>query len=117
MSFGQAGSAAAAIWLAVSGAGATLPRGMLGALGWLWGARLALHLWARVSHEAEDGRYRYLREHWQGSQIKFFAFFQLQALLIVLFALPFLAVAQNNRERIHRLDRDRGGDLGHQPRR
>jgi len=67
----------------------------VGALGGLWGARLALHLWRRVSGEAEDGRYRYLREHWQGNQAKFFGFFQLQALLVALFALPFVAVAQN----------------------
>lgn len=84
-----------AIWLASTGNGAALPRILLGALGGLWGIRLALHLWRRVSREPEDGRYRYLRAHWQGNQIKFFAFFQLQALLVALFALPFLAVARN----------------------
>jgi steroid 5-alpha reductase family enzyme len=92
------GLAAAAIWLGLSGDGAILPRAILGTFGGLWGGRLALHLWKRVSHEAEDGRYRYLREHWQGSQIKLFLFFQFQALLIVLFALPFLAVSYNSRE-------------------
>jgi len=87
--------AASAAWLAVEGTGAILPRVLLAMLGALWGLRLALHLWRRTSREPEDGRYRYLREHWHGNQLKFFGFFQLQASLVALFALPFLAVAQN----------------------
>jgi len=87
--------AAAAVWLAAMGTGAAMSRGVLGAIGGLWGIRLALHLWRRVSREPEDGRYRYLRAHWQGNQLKFFGFFQLQALLVALFALPFAAVASN----------------------
>ena len=59
------------------------------------GSRLALHLWHRVRSEPEDGRYRYLREHWQGHQGKIFGFFMAQALLVLLFALPFVAVASN----------------------
>src|SRR5579875_2532667 len=62
-----------------------------------WGARLASHLWSRVRREGEDGRYRALRGRWHGDQRKLFAMFQLQALLIALFALPFLAVAGNPR--------------------
>lgn len=89
------GLAASAVWLALNGTGATLPRALLGTLGGAWGLRLAVHLWRRVSREPEDGRYRQLRAHWQGNQVKLFGFFQLQALLVVLFALPFLAVAQN----------------------
>lgn len=84
-----------AVLIAVCGDGAFWPRLMLALLGGAWGARLALHLWLRVRGEAEDGRYRALRAHWRGSQIKFFLFFQFQAFLIVLFALPFLAVARN----------------------
>ena len=67
----------------------------VGLLGGLWGSRLALHLWRRVRSEPEDGRYRYLREHWQSHQGKIFGFFMAQALLVVLFALPFVAVAAN----------------------
>jgi len=89
--------AAAALLLALLGEGALLPRMALGVLGGLWGARLALHLWQRVRSEDEDGRYRYLREHWNGHQGKIFGFFQAQALLVVLFALPFIAVALNPR--------------------
>lgn len=89
------GLGCAAIGLAWLGDGDAVTRLWLAAAGGIWGLRLAWHLWRRVSHEPEDGRYRYLREHWQGSQWKFFLFFQAQALLIVLFSLPFLAVARN----------------------
>lgn len=89
------GLGVAALLMAGSGSGATLPRLLAGGMGCLWAARLAVHLWHRVRSEAEDGRYRYLREHWQGNQGKFFAFFQGQALIVLLFALPFMAAAAN----------------------
>ena len=90
-----AGVGGSAVLLAISGSGAPWTRVVLAVLGGLWGSRLAVHLWKRVSGEREDGRYQNLRTHWQGAQWKFFAFFQFQALLIVLFALPFVAVAHN----------------------
>lgn len=64
-------------------------------LGGIWGFRLGLHLLHRVLREPEDGRYAYLRAHWQGHQGKFFGFFMVQALFVVLFATPMLAAAQN----------------------
>ncbi|MGH8159974.1 MAG: DUF1295 domain-containing protein [Rhodanobacter sp.] len=84
-----------AVFFALLGDGAGWPRAILAVLGGLWGARLAAHLWARVRGEPEDGRYQNLRAHWNGDQFKFFVFFQFQAFLIVLFSLPFLAVARN----------------------
>ncbi|KJV32053.1 DUF1295 domain-containing protein [Luteibacter yeojuensis] len=90
-----AGLGVAALFTALVGQGAPLPRVLLAVLGGAWGARLALHLWRRVRGEAEDGRYRALREHWGGHQGKFFAFFQFQAFLVGLFAVPFIAVAAN----------------------
>lgn len=90
-----AGVGGSAVLLAVLGDGAPLPRALLALLGGVWGLRLALHLWRRVRGEAEDGRYRHLRAHWQGHQGKFWLFFQFQAVLGVLFALPFAAVARN----------------------
>jgi steroid 5-alpha reductase family enzyme len=89
------GVGGAAVFLAVFGDGDGWPRAILAVLGGLWGARLAAHLWTRVRGEPEDGRYQNLRSHWNGNQFKFFLFFQFQAFLIVLFALPFLAVARN----------------------
>ncbi len=91
----SAGVGGSAIALALCGDGAGWNRLALAVLGGLWGARLAVHLLARVRSEPEDGRYRNLRAQWNGNQLKFFLFFQFQAALIVLFALPFLAVARN----------------------
>ena len=93
----SAGVGGSAVLLALTGPGAPWTRATLAALGGTWGTRLAVHLWARVRGEPEDGRYQNLRAHWHGSQLAFFAFFQFQALLVVLFSLPFLAVAQNPR--------------------
>jgi steroid 5-alpha reductase family enzyme len=89
----SAGLAGAALLLALTGTGAPAARLLVGILATAWALRLALHLWVRVRSEPEDGRYRALREHWQGSQLKFFGFFQFQALLVLLFSLPLLAVA------------------------
>lgn len=90
-----AGVGGSAALYALLGDGAPWPRLLLGVLGGAWGLRLALYLWRRVRSEDEDGRYRHLRIHWNGHQGKFFLFFQFQALLIVLFSLPLLAVARN----------------------
>jgi steroid 5-alpha reductase family enzyme len=90
------GLALAALLMAITGDGALTPRVLLGILGSAWALRLAAHLWRRVSGEQEDGRYQHLRRHWVvGTQWKFFAFFQFQAFLVLLFALPFAAVARN----------------------
>jgi steroid 5-alpha reductase family enzyme len=84
-----------ALFYGALGSGAATPR-LLGAmLGGIWGFRLSLHLLARVLHETEDGRYRFLREHWRDDQRKFFAFFIGQAFLTALFSVPFLVVAEN----------------------
>ncbi len=85
----------AAVWLAIAGDGAWQARAALAVLGGSWGLRLAIHLWQRVTHEPEDGRYQYLRAHWQGHQGKFYLFFAGQSLLVLLFALPFAAVARS----------------------
>lgn len=85
--------ATAALLVGALGEGAELPRGLVALFGSLWGARLCLHLLTRVLHEPEDGRYQSLREQWQGSPAKFFVFFQMQAVVVVFFALPFVAAA------------------------
>ena len=84
-----------AVVAAILGDGAMLPRILLGILGAIWGLRLASHLLHRVLGESEDGRYANLRKRWGQDQRKWFAFFQFQAGLAVLFALPFVAVARN----------------------
>lgn len=86
---------AAALFYGAVGMGAATPRLLVAMLGGIWGFRLSLHLLSRVLHEAEDGRYRHLREHWHDDQRKFLGFFLAQALLTALFSVPFLVVANN----------------------
>lgn len=87
--------AGAALLVAATGTGAVLPRLLLAMLGGAWGLRLGMHLWHRVRGEAEDGRYAQLRKRWGNAPLKWWAMFQLQAVLVALFALPFVAVAAN----------------------
>ncbi|WP_233237012.1 DUF1295 domain-containing protein [Bordetella sp. LUAb4] len=94
------GMGMAALLIAVTGAGAAGPRLALALLAAAWSLRLARHLWRRVRRD-EDGRYRALRERWHGHQGKFFGLFMLQAVLVPLFSLPFVAVAANPHNGIH----------------
>lgn len=90
-----AGVGAMAIYAAVAGEG-WLPRRMLvGAMGGIWSFRLVAYILKdRILCETEDSRYQRLRAYW-GKQAHawFFVFFTSQSLLVVLFALPFLAGA------------------------
>jgi steroid 5-alpha reductase family enzyme len=87
--------AAGAVLLAGVGHGALPPRLLLALMGGAWGTRLAIHLARRLRREHEDGRYRQLRQRWGNHQGKLFLMFQGQAVLAVLFALPFLGAATN----------------------
>jgi steroid 5-alpha reductase family enzyme len=91
----SAGLGGAALLAAFLGTGAPAPRLLVGLCGGVWGVRLATHLWRRVRGASEDGRYRALRRHWSGDQRKLFGMFQFQALLIALFAVPFVVAAAN----------------------
>ena len=84
-----------AIVVAFGSKGALVPRALVGSLVTLWALRLATHLFKRVHRHPEDGRYKELREHWHGHQGKFFLFFQAQALIVTLFALPLLVASSN----------------------
>ncbi len=84
--------------LALAGAlvldGPPLRRALAGGLGALWAFRLMLHLLTdRVLRETdEDGRYRALRAKWgDRADSRFFLFYQAQALVAAVFALPILA--------------------------
>lgn len=93
----SAGVGAGAVACAGFGDGAASVRLAVAVCGGLWGLRLAAHLWRRVRHEPEDGRYRHLRRHWNDHQGKFLGLFQAQAALVPLFCLPFAAAAANPR--------------------
>ncbi|MGE5359296.1 MAG: DUF1295 domain-containing protein [Bacteroidales bacterium] len=63
----------------------------------VWGGRLGTYLlMTRVVGHAEEGRYQALRRRWRTSlPLKFFLFFQAQAVLGVLLSLPALLVARS----------------------
>ena len=78
--------------------GSAAQRALIGICAGTWAGRLTWHLlYDRVIHEkSEDGRYRYLREHWgKSADLQFVWFFQAQALLAAVLSLPFLLVASN----------------------
>jgi len=82
-----------ALLVAACADGTRLSRVVVGVLGATWALRLCLYLAKRVSREAEDGRYVALRERFGDAALPFFVFFQMQALVVALFALPFATVA------------------------
>ena len=76
---------------------------MLCVLAALWSLRLGIYLLIRVgSHlDEEEGRYKQLRAEWApNSNLKFFVFFQMQALSNVFLAIPFFIIALNTSQEI-----------------
>ena len=92
-----AGIGVLALAYAYTGSGLDQRRLLVGLLGGIWSLRLATYLFVdRVRAKTEDGRYRMLRQSWSGrAPLYFFLFFQAQALLVVIFSLPFFLAAQN----------------------
>lgn len=90
-----AGVGAMAVYAAFAGEGWLPRRILIGAMGGIWSARLVLYILKdRIFCEKEDSRYQRLRTHWgKKAHVWFFVFFTSQSLLVVLFALPFLAGA------------------------
>ena len=87
------------------GPGEMLRKWVFAAIGIVWSLRLGTYILVRVlrHHPAEDLRYQTLRARWPG-QLRFLAFFQLQAALVVIFSLPFLLVAFNSQSGISLLE-------------
>lgn len=81
---------------AVWGPGDPWRKWLMTALGVAWSLRLGTYLLRRVLHHhpQEDPRYETLRRRWPGPLL-FLAFFQVQALVAVVFSLPFLFMAFN----------------------
>ena len=77
-----------------AGSGDVTRRIVFTGAGLAWSLRLGLFVLARVArhHPTEDKRYRSLREKWK-SPIAFLMFFELQALVAVIFSMPFLSAA------------------------
>ena len=81
---------------ALIGPGHAPRTGIATAIGVAWSLRLGTFILIRVlkHHPAEDVRYETLRARWPGPGM-FLAFFELQALVVVILSLPFLFAAFN----------------------
>jgi steroid 5-alpha reductase family enzyme len=98
--FWAGGMALGAVFAGLMGMGDEWSRGLVALFGGIWGARLCLYLLRRVLHEAEDGRYAAMREAIGNGAGRWFLFFQVQAVVIALFAVPFIAAAAGGHERL-----------------
>lgn len=87
------------LWYAIQATGETDRKMLVAALAVLYAGRLGLYiLFNRVIGKTEDARYRRLREQWGSSEsVRMFEYFQLQALTVAAFSLPFLVLIQHSR--------------------
>lgn len=83
----------AALLAGLLGNGDQWSRALVALFGGIWGARLCLYLLNRVLREPEDGRYVAMRRAIGTAGWKWFLFFQAQAVVVGLFAIPFVAAA------------------------
>jgi steroid 5-alpha reductase family enzyme len=81
---------------ALAGPGYAPRKWIATAIGVAWSLRLGTYILLRVlkDHPTEDVRYETLRARWPGPAM-FLAFFELQAVVVVIFSLPFLFAAFN----------------------
>jgi len=82
---------------AAMGTGWAPRRVAIGTMALVWGLRLALYLLlTRVIGHPEEGRYVQLRKQWRTNiSLKFLLFFEFQAVLCVVLAVPFLLASEN----------------------
>jgi len=98
--FGWAfGLALLAVLYALEGPGYAPRRWLIAAMAGMWGVRLAFYiLRERVIGHPEEGRYQQIRREWKTKlSLKFFFFFEFQAVLCVFLSLPFLLACLNSR--------------------
>ena len=95
-----------AILYAALGSGYAPRKWLLAALAAVWGYRLAFYLlFTRILGHAEEGRYVQLRKDWKTRlPLKFFIFFQAQAVLDLILSVPFLIAALNPRPQLAALE-------------
>lgn len=87
-----AGLGILAIYYAIAGNGFSTRKIVIATMAGIWSLRLASYLlFARVIGHPEEGRYVELRQSWKTNlAVRFFFFFQFQALLDLVLSLPFL---------------------------
>lgn len=91
------GLAVLGILYACLGGGNGLRSAIVGGMAAIWGLRLAIHLLtSRIIGHPEEGRYQELRRQWKTNiPFKFLLFYEFQALLCVVLAVPYLLAARN----------------------
>jgi len=94
-----AGLIAVVLWYVTQATGETERKTLMAALVLFYAGRLGFYiLFNRVIGKTEEARYRRLREQWGSSEsVRMFGYFQLQAVAIIIFSLPFLVLIQNPR--------------------
>lgn len=94
-----AGLIATVLWYAAQAPGDLERKLVVAVMAAAYAGRLGTHILInRVMGKVEDPRYQRLREGWgYTAGLKMFAYFQLQALAVAAFSLPFLVVIQNPR--------------------
>jgi steroid 5-alpha reductase family enzyme len=96
-----------AAFYGLAGSGWPLRRAIIAAMVGAWSLRLGTHLLIRIArhHPVEDSRYVALRRDWaQHFAARMFAFFQLQAISVVLLAVAFALPARNSHPQLHGLE-------------
>lgn len=93
------GLIAVVLWYATQATGEVERKILVSLLVVLYAGRLGIYiLFNRVIGKTEDARYRRLREQWGSSEsVRMFGYFQLQALAVAAFSLPFLVLIHNPR--------------------
>jgi len=84
------------VWLLADGN--NVRKAIVCGLAILWSLRLGSHLAVRIGYhlDEEEGRYKQLRKEWSDNvNLKFFIFFQAQALSNVVLSIPFFIIALN----------------------
>lgn len=101
-----AGLPLCAVIYAVMASGYGPRKWLIAAMVCIWGLRLAFYLlFDRVVGKPEEGRYQQIRKDWKTNlPLKFFFFFQFQALLDVVLSVPFLLAAVNPASAWHWLE-------------
>jgi steroid 5-alpha reductase family enzyme len=100
------GLALLGVLYALLGGGFWLRSALIGAMSAIWGLRLAIYLLTtRIIGHPEEGRYQEMRRQWKTNiPLKFLLFYEFQALLCVVLAVPFLMAARNPNPRLSLLE-------------
>jgi steroid 5-alpha reductase family enzyme len=90
------GLIAAVLWYALEASGEIERKLLVALMVCLYAGRLGFFILInRIIGKTEDARYRRLRQKWgEGQRLKMFGYFQLQAIAVAAFSLPFVVVIQ-----------------------